>query len=119
MATNLDRTFARELALYIENDAGLYRQQYKPIALNFARKKVKGQFNKQLAIKGIIHLVESGRRKYSKEFGARGQILPMNAATKEECAKLLFPGIHDEANYFYKKMKALKDAGKPWTLREA
>ena len=117
-AQEVDRHWARELALFIENDATLYRQQYKPIALNYARKMVKGNFNKEMAIKGIIYLVENGRKKYSKEFSSRGSVIPMNGATKEACAKELYDGVMDLAKFYAKQMIALKKAGKPWTMME-
>lgn len=112
----VDQHWARELALFIENDGTLYRQQYVPIALNYARKMVKGNFNKEMAIKGIINLVENGRKKYSREFGSRGSLIPMNGATKEACARELYDGVLDLAKFYAKQMAALKKAGKPWTM---
>ncbi len=107
----VDLHWARELALFIENDGDLYRQQYRSIVLNYARKKMKGTFDKEQAIKGIINLVETGRRRYS-----RGMVVPMNGATKEACARELYPGVMDEVNFVYKQMMKLKKAGKPWAM---
>ena len=41
----------RELKLYIDNDANLYRQRYMPILKNLSKKKKKGQYRKGLASK--------------------------------------------------------------------
>lgn len=53
-----DKDLAVEIAWYIINDGQLYRQMRRPIALNYARKKVKGQYKHDLALKGIDNLVK-------------------------------------------------------------
>jgi len=58
-----------ELAHFIENDYQLYRSQYVPIVNNLARKRVKGIFQRQLALKLIVYLVESGRKRYKETVG--------------------------------------------------
>lgn len=66
-------TEARELTLYIENDANLHRQQHAPILKNLATKKVRSQYKHDLAVKAFGYLVESGAKKYAKEFGSSNQ----------------------------------------------
>jgi hypothetical protein len=66
-------TEANELKLYIDNDASLYRQQHVPILKNLASKKIKRQYKHDLAVKAFGHLVESGAKKYAKEFGSPSQ----------------------------------------------
>jgi hypothetical protein len=61
---------AEELAQFIENDYGLYRSQYVPIVNNLARKRVKGVFQKDLALKLIVYLVENGRKEYKRQVGS-------------------------------------------------
>ena len=41
----------RELKLFIDNDASLYRQRYMPILKNLSKKKKKGNYRKRLAQK--------------------------------------------------------------------
>jgi len=60
---------ARELALYIENDGDLYRQQTTPIILNLARKIKRGIFSHTKAAKLFRYLADNGAKKYSVEFG--------------------------------------------------
>lgn len=59
---------ARELSLYIENDAMLHRQQEVPIQRNLITKMARGIYDHDKAVKAYMHLMESGARKYSKEF---------------------------------------------------
>ena len=44
----------RELKLYIDNDANLYRQRYMPKLKNLSKKKKKGQYRKGLATKAFM-----------------------------------------------------------------
>jgi hypothetical protein len=69
----VDEGAARELELYIENDADLYRQQFIPIVQNLMRKRAKGKFDFEKSVKLWMHLVDSGARKYIAEFGVPGQ----------------------------------------------
>lgn len=66
-------TEARDLELYIENDANLHRSQHVPIIKNLATKKVRSQYKHDLAVKLFGYLVEAGAKKYAKEFGSPGQ----------------------------------------------
>lgn len=66
-------TEATELKLFIDNDAALHRQQRVPILKNLATKKVRSQYKHDLAVKAFGYLVESGAKKYAKEFGSPGQ----------------------------------------------
>ena len=66
-------TEANELKLYIDNDASLHRQQHVPILKNLASKKIKSQYKHGLAVKAFGNLVDSGAKKYAKEFGSPNQ----------------------------------------------
>lgn len=95
MMKEADENLAEELATYIENDGDLYRQQYQPQVLNLARRRYKGEYDAKLAIKLVVYLVESGLKKYRKEFGLTE---PVNRATKEAAAKQILLGMQDEIN---------------------
>ena len=56
-----------ELALYIDNDGGLYPQK-KSIIENMKRKVERGQYDSILAVKGWLYWVNAGAAKYCKEF---------------------------------------------------
>jgi hypothetical protein len=90
----IDHPVARELVLFIENDSQLYRSQYQPIVLNLARKKIKGIYKRELAVKLVVYLVESGRKKYLREVGSLGG--QINMATKIAAAKELLSGMQEE-----------------------
>ena len=79
-------TDARELELYIENDADLYRQQTTPIQKNLTKKHAAGKYDSKLAQKLWRYLVDNGAKKYVKEFGGPG-----------DKAAQMFPGkVRDE-----------------------
>lgn len=67
----LDESAAKELWLYIDNDGDLYRQQYQPIIKNLVAKKARGTYDHTLAAKLFGYLVESGAKKYTKEYDSR------------------------------------------------
>ena len=99
----LDKAQARELGLYTENDGTIYRQAISPLIFNYARKKVKGTYNKICALKGILGIVELGRRKYIKDFGSIGGMV--SAQTKMEVAKYLYPHINEASSFEASRLK--------------
>ena len=62
-------TETRELKIYIDNDGQLYNQRYMPIIKNLSKKMKKGKFDKRLAVKGFMYLVDDGVKKYIRDFG--------------------------------------------------
>jgi len=62
-----------ELKLYIDNDSQLYNGTYIPILKNLSKKKQNGKYNKSLASKGFIYLVNDGANKYVKDFGGNAR----------------------------------------------
>jgi hypothetical protein len=68
----LDSAAIRELGLFIENDGDLYRQQQTPIEKNLRLKGMKGKYDPKKAPKLWSYLVESGAKKYHKQFGSPG-----------------------------------------------
>lgn len=93
---------ARELELFIENDADLHRQ-YTPILKNLAIKKVRSLYKHDLAVKLFGYLVESGAKKYAKEFGGTWHQMfsvPTRKAVAEELTKA-FEGEFELGNYDY------------------
>ena len=59
----------KELKLYIDNDASLYRQRYMPILKNLSKKKKKGQYRKGLASKAFMYMIDDGAKRYVKSYG--------------------------------------------------
>ncbi len=89
----VDEVAARELTLYIENDATIYRQRIQPIIKNLARKMKKGTYDPELAIKGFMYAVEHGIKSYNKEFGPGFKI---DKVTKRKVAEDLRDNFMDE-----------------------
>ena len=65
-----DITSARELELFIENDGQLYSSMKQNIDKNMSKKHKNGSYEFEKAIKAYMHLVDSGAKKYAKEFGS-------------------------------------------------
>lgn len=61
---------ARELELYIDNDADLYFQRYLPMIINQLRKKKRGIYDAKKAPRLWLYLVDAGAQKYAKEFAS-------------------------------------------------
>lgn len=81
-----------------------------PIINNFARKKLRGKFDRTLAIKGILHLVEAGRRKYIKDFGSLGS--SVSKETKVKVARGLFQHINEASTFEAKRLRKQVNAKK-------
>ena len=73
----------RELKLYIDNDANLYRQRYMPILKNLSRKKKKGQYRKGLASKAFMYLIDDGAKRYVKSYGGDARDVFPNRQRKD------------------------------------
>jgi len=87
---------AEELKLYIDNDGNLYRSQPLAILKNLATKRARGEYRHDLAVKLFGHRVESGAKKYNKEFGS-GQPWHQLAEAERRGISLDFHGRHDHA----------------------
>jgi len=64
---------SRELKLYIDNDSQLYNSRFMPIIKNLSKKMKKGNYDKKLAIKGFMYLVDAGAKKYVKDHGGNAK----------------------------------------------
>lgn len=85
-----DPTGARELELYIDNDADLYRQQQQPILKNLWRKMVKGTYDFEKSVKLVKYLADNGAKKYAREFGGTSDWSAMfNVPTRLAVARSL------------------------------
>lgn len=67
-----DKDMAREISLFADNDADLYRQSRRPILINLSKKFKKGTFKVDLASKLWVYYIENAMKKYHKEFIKRG-----------------------------------------------
>jgi hypothetical protein len=106
-----DKVFAQELYLFITNDGLLYRQMGQSIIKNYAIKKVKGEYDAELAIKGWLNMVEAGLRKYKTKFPGYYKV---DKETKIFIARGLGKHYEEEILLMVKKLTVLKKAGKAW-----
>lgn len=67
-------TEERELNLYAENDANLYRQRFIPIIKNLTRKINKGTYDPRKAPKIWEYYYDDAAKRYRKEFGSGERI---------------------------------------------
>jgi len=100
MGFESDASVVRELELFIDNDAQLHRQQYVPILKNLMTKHGQGRYNRALAVKLFMYLVDNGAKKYAKEHGGPGgspwhQMFPKPIRVK--VAESLRDSFEDEA----------------------
>jgi hypothetical protein len=77
----------RELELYIDNDHQLYKQMYIPQLKNLTKKMRKGIYDRKLAAKLFMYLLDAGAKKYFKEFGSPGN-KPSTMFPKKDREKL-------------------------------
>lgn len=82
---------ARELELYIDNTAELYRQQTVPIQKNLSKKWKAGKYDHEKAKKLWGYLAESGAKLYVKEHCSSSDKWHdiFSVADRKECASAL------------------------------
>ena len=91
----------------VENDGTLYRQQYRPIVVNLAKKKVRGLYEREKAIKLLGYLAESGIKKYkskAEEYYEK-KIGTIPSSTKKAIAIELLSGMQGEIEDAVREMK--------------
>jgi len=59
-----------ELKIYIDNNQQLYKQRFLPILKNLSRKKKSGEYDRHLAPKLFMYLVDDGAKGYVKDHGS-------------------------------------------------
>lgn len=79
----VDDLAVSELVLYIKNDSQIYNRCTMAVVKNLARKKSKGVYDKDLAVKAFEYVAKEGANKYTKEFGGTFNPATRNAVAKE------------------------------------
>lgn len=92
-------TDATELKIFIDNDGELHRQQTTSILKNLATKRARGVYKHDLAVKLFGYLVESGAKKYVKQYDAPSSKWHdvFNVATRKQVAEALTRDFEAEA----------------------
>ena len=114
-----------ELSLLINNDGRIYKEYIIPTQKNLARHIVKGEYNVTLANKAWLNLVEAVikdarfKREIMREFELTSdQVARISMSIKREAAKWTMMHQMSEVDDKFKKMTALKAAGKPWSMKD-
>ena len=63
---------ARELEMFLTNDAHIYRSRLQPIYKNLVTKMAQGKYDDKLAVKAFMYAVDDAAKKYTKEYDAPG-----------------------------------------------
>ena len=102
----------REIVLYIENDSHLYRSIYQPIVKAYAKRVIRKNYRRDLALKGVVNLIDAGLVKYRREMGLAGAreygLGPgVSMATKQAAAKIILSGMVEEIRQEVQRLRAL------------
>lgn len=109
-----DAEAQRELKLFMDNDADLYRQRVTPINKNLVNKMAKGVYQPEKAAKLWSYAVEEGAKKYKQANGGNFTVQDRRAV-----AKSLERNFRSEAGYgnydnmLAKKYQKKKNEGLP------
>ena len=87
MSTVASTVNARELELYAVNDCLTYTRSLTPCMDNMDKKRRKGIFDNEKAVKAFEHVAEFAARRYCAEFGGKWCDM-FNAATRRLVASL-------------------------------
>ena len=90
-----DATAARELELYIENDATIYKRRLLPAYKNLVTKMAREQYDSRKAAKLMMYTVNDAAKQYSKDY-SQGEAI-FDKKTKEMVADSLVKNFEAEA----------------------
>ncbi len=90
-----DATAARELELYIENDATIYKRRLLPAYKNLITKMAREQYDSRKAAKLMMYTVNDAAKQYSKDY-SQGEAI-FDKKTKEMVADSLVKNFEAEA----------------------
>jgi hypothetical protein len=109
----MDDTTLRELQLFTENDADIYRQTTTPIVRNLRTKQAQGKYDHDRAVDAFMYLAEAGARKYARLHSVGEadwhNIFPVDVrraaavAWRDEFEEESRNGNYDNATYLPKK----------------
>ena len=104
MKKQVNNEMVDELVLYTNNTRSLY-ENIQLVCKNLARKKKKGNYDEQKAIKAFYNLVNLAQQQYFKEFGgAYAWYLLANTATRQAVAKELLEEYIEDIEEFTKDL---------------
>jgi len=100
----------RELELYIDNDYQLYKQMFIPQLKNLTKKMKKGIYDRKLAAKLFMYLLDAGAKKYVKEFGSPGDKPATMFPTKDREKLAMRYAMQFEVDYKNQEYDFMKES---------
>ena len=97
---DINEMSSKELTLQIANDGQLYQKQIEPIIKNLARKKNRGIFDKNLAVKLFRYAVDN---KVKELKGPQSRTIP--GSVRNDAATKLLSQFSDEIDEYYKELQ--------------
>ena len=97
---------ASEIASQASNDSQLYARQLEPIVKNLARKKVKGNYNKDLAVKLFRYAVDNKVKEIAKAKNMNSRTIP--GTVRNDAAARMLSQFDSEINDYVEYLKGKK-----------
>ena len=94
---------ASEIASQASNDSELYRRQIQPIIKNLGRKKFKGIYNKDLAVKLFRYAVDNKVKEIAQRKQMSSRMIP--GAVRNDAASQLLSSFSSEIDEYAQELK--------------
>ena len=94
---------ASEIASQASNDSELYRRQIQPIIKNLGRKKFKGVYNKDLAVKLFRYAVDNKVKEIAQQKNMSSRMIP--GAVRNDAASQLLSSFSSEIDEYAQELK--------------
>ena len=94
---------ASEIASQASNDSELYRRQIQPIIKNLGRKKFKGVYNKDLAVKLFRYAVDNKVKEIASKKGIPSRMIP--GSVRNDAASSMLSSFSSEIDEFAQELK--------------
>ena len=94
---------ASEIASQASNDSELYRRQIQPIIKNLGRKKFKGVYNKDLAVKLFRYAVDNKVKEIAQTKNMSSRMIP--GAVRNDAASQMLSQFSSEIDEFAQELR--------------
>ena len=94
---------ASEIASQASNDSELYRRQIQPIIKNLGRKKFKGVYNKDLAVKLFRYAVDNKVKEIAQQKNMSSRMIP--GSVRNDAASQLLSSFSSEIDEFAQELR--------------
>ena len=94
---------ASEIASQASNDSELYRRQIQPIIKNLGRKKFKGVYNKDLAVKLFRYAVDNKVKEIAQQKNIPSRMIP--GTVRNDAASSMLSSFSSEIDEYAQELK--------------